>query len=243
MKHAWVEVESDVRLHVAQVGAGPMVVLLHGFPNDWRLWQPLMLSLAQVGFRAVAVDLRGYGQSDEPRGVGAYAISRLVKDVDGLIAHLGEARASVIGHDWGGGLAWMFAMSYPHRLAKLVILNAPHPRVFARALTRPRQLLRSSYILLFQLPWLPELLMRQKTGAVNYYRAMWREPIVLKRIDRPVLVVWGERDPFLGRELAEPIADDVPRLTITRFPQAGHWVMRDEPRGVADAVVRFLRTS
>ncbi|HEY3062606.1 MAG TPA: alpha/beta fold hydrolase [Chloroflexota bacterium] len=240
VKHARVEVEPGVRLHVAEVGDGPLVVLLHGFPNDWRLWQPLMPRLAQAGLRVVAVDLRGSGESDEPRGVEAYEISRLVRDVDQLIAGLGEHRASVVGHDWGGGLAWVFAMRYPQRLDKLVIMNAPHPRVFARALRTPRQLLRSWYILLFQLPWLPEVLTRARTGALNYYRAMWREPVVIVRIDQPVLVVWGERDPFLGRELAQPDADDVPHLTVRRFARAGHWVMRDEQRGVADAVVAFL---
>jgi pimeloyl-ACP methyl ester carboxylesterase len=243
VKHGSVEVETGVRLHVAEVGAGPLVVLLHGFPDDWRLWRPLMTGLADAGFRAVAVDLRGYGQSDEPRGIHRYVIRRLTQDVARLIEGLGGERASVVGHDWGGGIAWGFAMAYPTRLDKLVIQNAPHPRVFARAIRNTRQWLRSAYILFFQLPWLPELMTRQRTGALNYYRAMWREPVRLSRIQRPVLVLWGERDPFLGRELAEPVHHDVPHATLQRFPQAGHWVMRDEPAATLHAITAFLKNA
>src|SRR5687768_2847555 len=103
-------VVNNVRLHWVEAGEGPPVLLLHGFPEFWWEWRHQIPALAQAGFRAVAPDLRGYNLSERPRGVSAYRIENLVDDVEGLIRHLGVERAHVVGHDWGGLIAWWLAM-------------------------------------------------------------------------------------------------------------------------------------
>jgi pimeloyl-ACP methyl ester carboxylesterase len=150
----------DVRLHYVEAGQGPLVVLLHGFPEFWYSWRFQIPALAAAGLRVVAPDMRGYNMSDKPRGVAAYDVDLLARDVARLIRACGAERASVVGHDWGGGVAWLFAMRYPALLERLAILNAPHPVRFLRGLAHPRQLLRSAYIFFFQVPWLPEAVWR-----------------------------------------------------------------------------------
>ncbi|GMA16259.1 alpha/beta fold hydrolase [Deinococcus metallilatus] len=151
-------VVNGVRLHVVEAGPvdGPLVVLLHGFPEFWRAWERQIGPLARAGFRVVAPDLRGYDLSEKPPGVPAYRLSRLREDVAALIHALGYERAHVVGHDWGGIIAWALAIRQPEVVDRLVILNAPHPAAARRMLRMPRQWLRSWYILFFQLPWLPE---------------------------------------------------------------------------------------
>jgi pimeloyl-ACP methyl ester carboxylesterase len=150
----------DVRLHYAEAGDGPLVVLLHGFPEFWYGWRHQIDGLAAAGFRVVAPDMRGYNLSSKPDGVAAYDLDRLAADVRDLIAERGEERACVAGHDWGGATAWSVAMNHPDAVARLAILNAPHPRRLLDALRRPDQLARSWYMGAFQLPWLPERLVR-----------------------------------------------------------------------------------
>lgn len=156
----------DVRLHWVQAGEGPPVLLLHGFPEFWWEWRHQLPALARMGFRAVAPDLRGYNLSEKPSGVGAYRVERLVDDVRGLIRHLGVDRAHVVGHDWGGVVAWWLAMIAPERIDRLVVINAPHPLAFRRALRRPEQVLRSWYAAAFQLPVLPEAAFRANGFAL-----------------------------------------------------------------------------
>lgn len=151
---------NGIRLHYVDYGSGPLVVLLHGFPEFWYAWRYQIPALAEAGYRVIALDQRGYNTSDKPRGVSHYRLERLVEDVLGLIAAAGESRAVVVGHDWGGAIAWSFAMRHPERVHKLVILNAPHPRRFLDELSSFDQVRRSWYIALFQLPWLPEWLIR-----------------------------------------------------------------------------------
>ncbi len=147
---------NGIRLHYVDAGSGPLTVLLHGFPEFWYSWRLQIPALAAAGFRAIAPDQRGYNLSDKPRGVRNYDINFLVDDIAGLIRHLGYEKAIVIGHDWGGGVAWSVAMKHPEMVEKLVILNCPHPAVFARELHTIRQLLISWYMFFFQLPLLPE---------------------------------------------------------------------------------------
>ena len=148
----------DVTLHCVEAGSGPLVVLLHGFPECSYGWRHQVPRLAAAGFRVVAPDLRGYGASDRPRGISAYSVGALVGDVAGLIERLGGGPAVLAGHDWGGVVAWYAAMSRPEVVRRLVILNAPHPAAYARELRRgSSQLLRSWYAGLHQLPRLPEL--------------------------------------------------------------------------------------
>jgi pimeloyl-ACP methyl ester carboxylesterase len=134
--------------------------LLHGFPEFWYAWRHQLDPLARAGYRVVAPDLRGYNRSSGPVGVDGYRPDRLVADVRGLIEGLGYGRAAVVGHDWGGAVAWETAIRDPALVSRLAVLNAPHPEAYRRALLRsPEQLLKSWYVFLFQLPWLPERLL------------------------------------------------------------------------------------
>jgi len=173
--HRMVDV-GEVTLHVAEAGTGPLVVLLHGFPEFWYGWRHQIPALAAAGYRVAAPDLRGYGLSDKPRGEAAYAGPALTGDVAGLVRALGEQRAVIVGHDWGGIVAWLTAMSRPEVVDRLVIANAPHPAVFGRALASPAQLLRSSYMGFFQLPAVPELLLG--AGRATVLRRLLRAATV-----------------------------------------------------------------
>ncbi|ADJ14848.1 alpha/beta fold hydrolase [Halalkalicoccus jeotgali] len=153
---------NGLRLHYVEAGEGPLVVLLHGFPDHWYGWREQIPALVEAGYRVVAPDMRGYNRSEKPPGVSAYRIGHLIEDVRELIAHFGAERAHLVGHDWGGVVAWEVAARYPDSVDRLVVLNAPHPSAYRREL-RDResdQRRRSWYVLLFQLPWLPELLVR-----------------------------------------------------------------------------------
>ncbi|MFO0625622.1 MAG: alpha/beta hydrolase [Polyangiales bacterium] len=154
-----------IRLRCHLAGEGPLVVLLHGFPERWFSWEPQLRALAAAGYRAVAPDLRGYGDSDRPaRG---YGIDSLCADIAGLIEALGETSATVIGHDWGGALTWCVAERYPTLVRRFAVLNCPHPWVLRKVglFGSRRQLARSWYILFFGLPGLPERLMARGQAA------------------------------------------------------------------------------
>ena len=154
-----------LRLHLLEAGPrqGPLVLLLHGFPEGAESWREVMLDLATAGLRAVAPDLRGYGGSDVPSG--GYDLDTLAEDVLALAEALRPGqRVNVVGHDWGGVIAYHLGMYYPERLARLAVVNAPHPAVMARRIWQPDQLLRSSYMFLFQLPWLPERFLSANRG-------------------------------------------------------------------------------
>ncbi|HVF85512.1 MAG TPA: alpha/beta hydrolase, partial [Abditibacteriaceae bacterium] len=165
IEHGYAPV-NGVRLHYVECGNGPLVLLLHGFPDFWGGWRHQIKALSQAGFRVVAPDLRGYNLSDKPRGICNYSIDHLAGDVVALIHHLGEEKAMVAGHDWGGVIAWHLAMRQPKCLSKLIILNAPHPATFARELRTLRQMRKSSYALFFQLPRLPERSIRARDFAL-----------------------------------------------------------------------------
>lgn len=170
----WTQGHADVngiRLHYAEIGAGPLVILLHGFPQCWYEWHDVMPRLAGY-FHLVAPDMRGYNLSDKPRGVSEYTLDKVAEDIASLIEALGEERAHIVGHDWGGEVAWHMGMYRPERVDRLVVINAPHPAAFQREARRPEQLLRSSYTLFFQLPVVSEaairLLLRLGLRATAY---------------------------------------------------------------------------
>ena len=157
---------NDLRFHALAAGPndGPLVLLLHGFPELAQSWRRQLPALAGAGYRAVAPDLRGYGKTDVR---GPYDPATLTDDVAALVHALGSERAVVAGHDWGGLVAWLCAVFRPEVVARLVVLNAPHPPAFMPMLARsPRQLARSSYVLFFQLPWLPERALSWRRGAL-----------------------------------------------------------------------------
>ena len=153
---------------VDEAGAGDSIaILLHGFPENRVSWRHQMAPLAALGWHVVAVDMRGYGDSARPEGREAYKIEHLVADVAALFDALGARRRLLVGHDWGAGVAWWFAITRARPLDGLVVMNVPHPTVFRNVLKRsPEQRRRSWYIALFQLPWLPERLLTAKDGWV-----------------------------------------------------------------------------
>ena len=155
-------------LHVAVSGPeqGPLVILLHGFPEFWYGWKSQIGPLADAGFRVLAPDQRGYNLSDKPQGIDKYTLDALADDVVALIDAVGREKARVVGHDWGGIVAWWTAIRHPTRVERLAILNAPHPEflIGRTYLRRPSQLLKSWYVLMFQLSWLPEALLGRNGG-------------------------------------------------------------------------------
>ncbi|GGN92706.1 alpha/beta fold hydrolase [Haloarcula pellucida] len=156
--HTTVET-NGVELHAVIAGPadGELVVLLHGFPEFWYAWRHQIPALAAAGYRVVAPDMRGYNHSEKPGGVAAYDIDELVSDVVGLVRAFGRESAHVVGHDWGGVVAWQTAIDRPSVVDRLGVLNAPHPTAYERLLRRsPAQLRKSWYALYVQLPWLPE---------------------------------------------------------------------------------------
>ena len=152
--HGYAQV-GDVRLHYAECGEGErLVVLLHGFPECWYSWRHQLKALGRR-FHVVAPDMRGYNLSDKPGRVEDYRMQRLVDDVTGLIRHFGAREAAVVGHDWGGAVAWAVAQYYPDYVWKLASLQTPPPAVWGKNLSL-KQLLRSWYMFFFQLPAIPE---------------------------------------------------------------------------------------
>jgi epoxide hydrolase 4 len=278
-------VVNGVRLHYVEAGAGPLVVLLHGFPEFWYSWRQQIGPLVAAGFHVLAPDLRGYNLSDKPPGVHAYRVESLTADVAGLIRHVGESSAAVIGHDWGGVLAWLLPLHHPEIVQKRIILNAPHPAALRRELHRGiGQLARSWYIFFFQLPLLPEALMRAGdfallrrmltrqpirpgafttddvaryrqalaqpgalTAAINWYRAAFRCPPQPEVDDVPcavpTLLIWGQRDAYLGSRLTEGLEQWAPNLRMERIPNASHWVQNDAPERVNELMIEFLRSN
>lgn len=172
---------NGVKLHTAQAGPqdGPLVILLHGFPEFWYGWKNQIAPLAQAGFCVLAPDQRGYNLSDKPRGIGAYQVGNMAADVVGLIDALGRDKACLVGHDWGAAVAWETAIRCPQRLEKLVILNVPHPAVMQRFIfSRASQLRKSWYIFAFQPPALPEWLLSR-----NHYASLRRAMVNSARPD------------------------------------------------------------
>jgi epoxide hydrolase 4 len=255
---------------------GPLVLLLHGFPEFWYGWRHQLAPLAAAGLRLVAPDQRGYNQSDKPAGIAAYRLDTLADDVLGLADALGRRHFAVVGHDWGGVVAWHLAGRNPERVTRAAILNAPHPATLWRyAQGHPSQLLKSWYVAAFQLPLLPELALRAggfwllrrvlrrsalsgtfsdadlqayctawvQPGALgamlNWYRALRHDAASLppRRIGVPVRVIWGNRDAFLDRGLAEAGIALCERGEVFHLADASHWAQHE----MAEPINRLLR--
>ncbi|HEX9161349.1 MAG TPA: alpha/beta hydrolase [Thermoanaerobaculia bacterium] len=263
---------NGVDIHYVEAGRGPLVVLLHGFPEFWFSWRNQIPALAAAGFRVVAPDLRGYNESSKPPAVSDYRLTAIATDIAALIEHLG-APCVLVGHDWGGATAWLVAMMRPELLRRLVVINIPHPAPLLRELKRStRQKLKMTYQLFFQPPLLPELLMplvlplllrragrfrreeireyrpawrsfAARRAMANYYRAIrkYRREIrpLMRRIDVPTLLIWGEREPVFLRETSEDFDEHVPNLRIARIAGAGHFVQTDAPEIVSELLVEF----
>ncbi len=224
-KHGFAQ-SGDVRLHYVTSGEGKLVVMIHGFPDYWYTWRHQMPALAK-SYQVVAYDQRGYNKSDQPDGVQQYAMPNLVKDVGAIADHFDQDRFILVGHDWGGIVAWSFAMAHPNRVERLVILNTPHPNGIGRELaTNPQQQKNSAYARRFQKPeaasktrpeqltfwvkgdeargkYLEAMKRSSMEGMLNYYKANYpREPYEMPSGDNPkvkcpVLMIHGLRDTAL----------------------------------------------
>ena len=157
---------NGIRLHYVSQGQGKLMLMLHGFPEFWYSWR-YQIEEFSPNYHTVAVDLRGYNESDKPEPLSAYRMSELVADVKGVIEGLGYRDCILVAHDWGGAIAWNFAYAYPEMVERLIVLNIPHPAKFIEGLQTPQQLLKSWYIFAFQIPWLPEFLF-----SLNDYQAI-----------------------------------------------------------------------
>jgi epoxide hydrolase 4 len=259
LREGYAEV-GDQTLHYVEAGDGPLIVLLHGFPEFWFAWRRQIEPLAAAGFRVVAPDTRGYNLSSKPEGFEDYAVELLANDIRGLIEELGAESALLVGHDWGGSIAWTVAMNHPEVVERLAILNAAHPRRLQEGLHHPSQLRKSWHFFRHFLqdanpPYTDQEIERYveawsqpgaASGMINYYRASVRSSqkeaaAKLRPISAPTLVIWGERDSYLGSELAEPHADDVPNLDrVERLPDASHWVHHDEAERVNQLLIDFF---
>lgn len=272
-------VSNGLKLHYVTQGEGPLMLMLHGFPEFWYSWRHQIPEFAK-DFKVVALDLRGYNDSDKPQEQSAYVMAEFIKDVEGVIKGLGYDRCVLVGHDWGGAIAWNFAYAHPEMLERLIILNIPHPAKFAAGLRTPQQLLRSSYMFLFQLPWLPELLIQAadyqavenafkgmavnkgafsqediqaykdaaaKRGALtamlNYYRNILQQGMTSQDwrvLEVPTLMIWGEKDTALGKELTYGTTAYVRNLQIKYIPECSHWVQQEQPQLVNQYMREFL---
>jgi len=287
-------IESDyveangLRFHLETCGdpnSSRLAICLHGFPELGYSWRYQLPALAELGYRVWAPDLRGYGRTDQPQSMDDYALETLMEDVAQLIDASGAESVLLLAHDWGAIIAWHFAIHRIRDLEGLVIMNVPHPAVIEDQPRNFRQLLRSWYILFFQIPWLPEFLLRlgnakvigsmfldmavnkeqfpedvlevyrraaRKPGAlramVNYYRALVRGggmKRLRKRgypsVETPTLMIWGEQDAALGKELTFGTERHVKQFTIRYLPNASHWVQQDDPETVNEMLRAWVR--
>ena len=248
---------NGVKIHYATLGSGPLIVMIHGFPDFWYTWRDQMAALSDT-YQCVAIDQRGYNLSDKPKGVENYRLPLLVGDVAAVIKSLGRDKAIIVGHDWGGMVAWNFALMHPEMTDKLIILNLPHPRGLMRELAHnPEQQKNSQYARNFQQPdaaskVTAEALARRITdpaahakyleafqrsdieAMLNYYKANYpREPYTedtspLVKVQAPVLMFHGLKDTALLAGALNNTWDWLDKdLTLVTVPNAGHWVQAD----------------
>ncbi len=255
VRHGYAD-NGGVRIHYATLGRrGPLVVMIHGFPDFWYTWRDQMDALSRH-YRVVAIDQRGYNLSDQPTAVEDYDLALLAEDVAAVIRAMGDEKAVIVGHDWGGAVAWQFAMRQPQMTERLVILNTPHPRCMLRELREnPAQRANSAYARAFQQEgahlgltadalagWVVDRDARTRyveafqrssfEGMLNFYKRNYpREPYVdvdLPQLQMPVLIIYGLGDPFLLPAGLNGTWQWLQQgLTIVTVPGAGHFLQQD----------------
>ena len=272
-------ISNGIKLHYVTQGDGPLMLMLHGFPEFWYSWRHQIPEFAK-DFKVVALDLRGYNDSDKPQDRSAYVMDEFIKDVEGVIKGLGYEKCVLVGHDWGGAIAWNFAYAHPEMVERLIVMNLPHPAKFAKGLRTLQQLRRSYYIFLFQLPMLPELFLARShyraietvftgmavdknaftqadieaykqaaakpgaiTAALNYYRNIFHQKLLNRDwsvLEVPALMIWGENDTALGKELTYGTQAYVRNFRIEYIPNCSHWVQQERPHLVNQYMREFL---
>jgi epoxide hydrolase 4 len=261
---------NGVKIHYASLGQGPLVVMIHGFPDFWYTWRDQMEALSDK-FQCVAIDQRGYNLSDKPKGVENYDMRLLVGDVVAVIHALGKEKAIVVGHDWGGMVAWQLALNVPQVTEKLVILNLPHPRGLSRELANnPAQQKNSQYARNFQQPdaaskltaeglafWVKDPEARKKyveafkrsdfEAMLNYYKRNYpREPYVedkspVVKTQMPVLMIHGLGDTALLSGALNNTWDWMGQdLTLVTIPGSSHFVQQDASELVSKSIRMWL---
>ena len=261
----------DVKIHYVTKGEGPLIVMIHGFPDFWYTWRNQIPELAK-NHQVVAIDQRGYNKSDQPEGVENYAMPKLVGDVAAVIKHLGKEKATIVGHDWGGAVAWSFAMMMPQMTERLIVLNLPHLQGLQRELANnPEQAKASAYARNFQQPdahkflsakalafWVKDPEARAKyveafersslEGMLNYYKANYpREPYEPPteepiKVQCPVLLIHGLGDTaLLPGALNDTWKWLEKDLTLVTIPGASHFVQQDAAEKVTKTIVGWLQ--
>lgn len=260
-----------VMIHYAKAGEkGPLVVMIHGFPDFWYSWNEQIKAL-QSTYRVVAMDLRGYNRSDKPKGLDQYAMPRLVSDVAAVIRDAGEKKAVIAGHDWGGMVAWQFAMAKPEMTDRLVVLNLPHPKGLSRELANnPDQQSNSQYARNFQKPGAHEKLSAERLtrwvkgeakrakyiaamkrsdfeAMLNYYKRNYPRPPYREdtsepvRLKMPVLLIHGLDDRALLHGALNRTWEWLDGdLTLVTVPGAGHFVHHDKPEFINRTLKMWL---
>lgn len=249
---------------------GAAVVLLHGFPQDASSWDRVVPRLTEQGFRVLVPTQRGYAATARPRRRRDYRMHELVSDVLALLDAAGLDRVHLVGHDWGGGVAWSLAGAVPSRLHTLTALSTPHPGATADAMVHSSQALKFWYMAVFQLPWLPEQILPRTlekaltdgglpkadatryaaaltepgalTAALNWYRGLQVSGArKAKDVSVPTTYVWGDHDIAIGRFAAEHTAEHV--TADYRFVplRASHWLPETRPEQVAAAIIDRVR--
>ncbi|MBI4602645.1 MAG: alpha/beta hydrolase [Planctomycetes bacterium] len=269
VEHGYAD-SGGVKVHYASLGKGPLVVLIHGFPDFWYTWRNQMAALSER-HQAVAIDLRGYNLSDKPKGVESYDLKLLVADVLAVVKHLGRDKATIVGHDWGGAVAWLFATTHPEATERLIVLNLPHPRGLMRELARnPEQRKNSQYARDFQKPdahmkltpellsfWVKDPAARARyveafrrsdfEAMLNYYKRNYpREPygedtLPVVKVKAPVLLIHGLKDTALLPGALNGTWEWIESdLTLVTIPSAGHFVQQDASELVTRTIAAWL---
>lgn len=269
VKHGHAD-SNGVKIHYATTGSGPLVIMIHGFPDYWYSWRRQMEALAD-SYQVVAIDQRGYNLSDKPQGVENYDMKLLVGDVISVIRHFGKEKAIIVGHDWGGAVSWTLAMHAPQFVEKLIILNLPHLRGLSRELANnPQQQKNSQYARNFQQPdaaskltpealaqWVPDAEARKKyieafkksdfEAMLNYYKRNYpREPYTedtspVVKVKAPVLMIHGLKDWALLPGALNNTWEWLEKdLTLVTVPEAGHFVQADAPEFVSKTIKMWL---
>ena len=247
---------NGVRLHYVEAGSGPLVVLLHGFPEFWYSWHRQIPVLAQAGYHVVAPDMRGYNLSDKPSSWREYDAAALAGDIAALIRHFDVEHAHIVGHDWGAAVAYLTAMEHPDVVSRLAILNVPHPARMIASFRTLKQLRKSWYMFFFQLPAIPERMLARNSFAVAK-RALRESPQGFSDADIERYVeAWSQPGALTGMlDYYRAALRQSPRSAIARMrpidaPVLVIWGKRDsalgselaqpEPKWVPNARVEYL---